>query len=70
MMDTPQRSFVKAALWTALGLLVMTGIGFVFTGSVSTGGAMAVINSALGLAMYVIYERIWARISWGLHARD
>lgn len=69
-METPQRSFVKAVLWTLLGLVIMAGVGFVFTGSMATGGKIAVINSGLGLASYLIYERLWARISWGRHVAD
>ena len=26
---------------------------------------MALVNSMLGLALYVLYERLWERISWG-----
>ncbi|WP_338050029.1 DUF2061 domain-containing protein [Pseudooceanicola aestuarii] len=57
---------VKAGLWTLLGLVVMVAVGWIFTGSVATGGSMAVINAASGMVCYVIYERVWARISWGL----
>lgn len=66
-METPKRSIVKALLWNLLGLLSMAGVGFAMTGSVATGGAMAVINTALGFTMYLGYERIWARIGWGRH---
>ena len=37
-MDTPQRSLVKALLWTLLGLLSMSLVGLLFTGSVQLGG--------------------------------
>ena len=29
---------------------------------------MALVNTCLGFTMYMIYERIWARVSWGRHA--
>ncbi|PJE33422.1 hypothetical protein PSM7751_00036 [Pseudooceanicola marinus] len=64
-MDTPQRSLVKALLWTLLGLLMMSLVGLLFTGSVQLGGAMALVNAALGLLCYMGYERIWDRIGWG-----
>ncbi|MCH2076913.1 MAG: DUF2061 domain-containing protein [Rhodobacteraceae bacterium] len=67
-METATRTWVKAGLWALIGLLVMAVVGFVATGSLVTGGAMAVVNTAVGLVNYVIYERIWARISWGRHA--
>lgn len=64
-MDSRLRTFVKAALWTLIGLLVMTGVGFAVTGSLTMSGGMAATNSLLGLLIYVAYERIWARIRWG-----
>ncbi|MEL7300288.1 MAG: DUF2061 domain-containing protein [Pseudomonadota bacterium] len=64
-MDSRLRTFVKAALWTLIGLLVMTGVGFAVTGSLTVSGGMAATNSLLGLLIYVAYERIWARIPWG-----
>ncbi|SLN28312.1 DUF2061 domain-containing protein [Roseisalinus antarcticus] len=69
-METRTRSVVKAVLWTVIGMLVMLLVGFFMTGSLALGGTMAVINSALGLLTYLIYERIWARISWGRRAPD
>ena len=67
-METKTRSIVKAGLWTLMGLIIMTLIGFMMTGSVGLGGAMALTNSAIGLVTYVIYERVWARIDWGRDA--
>ena len=64
-METRQRSVVKAILWNAMGLAVMTLVGLIATGSAALGGALAVVNTAIGLTMYVVYERIWAGISWG-----
>ena len=48
-----------------MGLAVMTLVGLIATGSAALGGALAVVNTAIGLTMYVAYERIWAGISWG-----
>ncbi len=48
-----------------MGLAVMTVVGLVATGSAAVGGTLAIVNTAIGLTMYVIYERIWAGISWG-----
>jgi uncharacterized membrane protein len=48
-----------------MGLAVMTGVGLIATGSAAVGGAVALVNTAIGLTMYVVYERIWAGISWG-----
>jgi len=66
-METRRRSFVKAMIWSAMGLVMMALIGWIATGSVAVGGFMALINTAIGLVMYVLYERVWATIRWGRH---
>jgi len=64
-METRARTLVKALLWNAIGLAVMSLVGLVLTGSAAIGGIMALVNTAIGLISYVLYERVWARISWG-----
>ncbi|WP_120632946.1 DUF2061 domain-containing protein [Ruegeria sp. EL01] len=64
-METRRRSVVKAVVWNAMGLAVMTAVGLIATGSAAVGGAVALVNTAIGLTMYVVYERVWAGISWG-----
>jgi len=66
-METPRRSLLKAVIWNIIGLICMSLVGLVATGSVALGGAMAFVNAAMGFALYLVYERIWARISWGRH---
>ena len=68
-MERRARSVTKAVIWNAMGLGVMAVVGFAMTGSWSTGGSMALINAALGLTMYFVYERIWAQIQWGRDAQ-
>ena len=65
-METRTRSILKAVIWTAIGLISMVLVGFLFTGSLTTGGAMAAINASLGFSTYLIYERLWSKITWGL----
>lgn len=64
-METRKRSLVKALVWNTIGFVSMTLVGVVATGSASIGGGMAVINTALGFVSYLIYERVWTRITWG-----
>ena len=66
-MDTPKRTLIKAVIWNGIGLICMALVGFVATGSVTTGGAMALVNTVIGLSLYVVYERVWARVRWGRH---
>ncbi len=48
-----------------MGLVMMTLVGLIATGSAAVGGTLAIVNTGIGLTMYVIYERVWAGISWG-----
>ncbi|EAQ01918.1 hypothetical protein OB2597_00835 [Pseudooceanicola batsensis HTCC2597] len=67
-METRRRTIVKSIIWTLIGLFMMALVGILMTGSATVGGAMAVINAAIGLVSYALYERVWAAISWGRHA--
>ncbi|QPM90099.1 DUF2061 domain-containing protein [Pseudooceanicola algae] len=64
-METRARSIVKAGVWTGIGLVIMALVGVAFTGSLRLGGGMALVNAGLGMACYFLYERLWARVSWG-----
>ena len=64
-MDSPKRTWTKAIFWQLLGLVSMGVVGYLFTGSLRIGGVMALVNAGIGLTVYVIYERLWARIGWG-----
>ena len=64
-MDTGKRIFVKAIIWQIMGFVVMVAVGFVLTGSIETGGMMALLNTGIGFVTYTLYERVWRRIDWG-----
>ena len=64
-METQRRTLLKSILWSLIGLIMMALVGFVATGSLTTGGAMAAVNALLGFVSYLVYERIWAGIRWG-----
>lgn len=65
-MDSPLRTLIKALTWQATGLVTMTIIGFVATGSLRAGGSVALVSAATGLVFYALHERLWARVHWGL----
>lgn len=67
-METRQRSVVKAVIWNLMGLGTMAMVGIMATGSAALGGTLAVANTVIGFTMYILYERVWARIRWGSHA--
>jgi uncharacterized membrane protein len=64
-METRARTLVKAVLWNLIGLTVMSLVGLALTGSAAVGGLMAVVNTVIGLASYILYERVWSRVRWG-----
>ena len=66
-MESRKRSFLKAIIWNVIGLICMAIVGLIATGSIATGGVMALINTVIGFTMYLGYERLWARIKWGCH---
>ncbi len=66
-MDTGKRTILKAILWNVLGLLTMALVGLAMTGSAALGGAIALSNTVVGFVCYILYERLWSRISWGRH---
>lgn len=66
-MDSRRRSIVKAVVWNLIGLATMSLVGLAATGSVTLGGTLALVNTGVGLVMYVLYERVWSGILWGRH---
>lgn len=64
-METRSRSLAKAASWQALGLVTMSLLGFLFTGSLRAGGGLALASGLLGFFTYLAHERLWAGIRWG-----
>lgn len=64
-MESTTRTIVKAATWQATGLLTGTLIAYVFTGSFTASGGIALSGAASGAIFYVLHERLWARVGWG-----
>ena len=64
-METNTRIIAKAVCWQASGLVVMTTLGYAFTGSVSQSGMLALSTTIIGLVAFFAHEKLWARIPWG-----
>ena len=64
-MESSKRTLAKAICWQVSGLMMMSLIGYLFTGSFSQGGMIAVVGTIVGFVTYFLHERIWARIGWG-----
>jgi len=64
--ETRARSVVKALghriLMTLTGFLIV----YLTTGSISISILFLIVNSAVGIVIYFLWERIWAKIRWGI----
>jgi len=64
-MESPTRTIAKAVSWQLLGLLSMTLIGYLYTGSLAAAGSLALVTAIVGAVCYVLHERAWNRVAWG-----
>ncbi len=65
-METQTRTLAKSITWQISGLIVMMIVTWIITGSLADGGAVAVSGALIGFFSYMIHERLWARVSWGV----
>ena len=59
------RTVLKSLTWQALGLVTTMATAFALTGSLATGGMMAITSAAIGTVMFALHERAWDRVVWG-----
>jgi uncharacterized membrane protein len=64
--DTQKRTVVKAVSWQVMGLVSMTLIAYLFTGSVEGSLGVALSSCATGFVCYFLHERAWAKVAWGV----
>ncbi len=65
MMDTGARLLTKSLTWQISGLITMTLIGYLFTGSFTAGGALALVSVSVGFVCYLLHELAWRKVRWG-----
>jgi uncharacterized membrane protein len=64
-MDSKTRILIKAITWQVTGLFSMMLIGFLFTGSLTASGGIAVVSAVTGFVFYFVHEIAWSKICWG-----
>lgn len=64
-MDTTRRTVAKACTWQLSGLIVMTAITYLVTGSLVEGGAVAGGGALAGAIAYFAHEKVWNHVQWG-----
>ena len=65
-MDSKFRLVTKAVSWQISGLITMMLISFLFTGSFTASGAIAITGSITGFVAYIAHELAWSKITWGV----
>lgn len=65
-MESKIRLLTKSATWQGAGVVTMTVIGYVFTGSVAAGSGIAVAGAVTGFVAYFLHELVWSKVSWGM----
>ncbi|HEV2545881.1 MAG TPA: DUF2061 domain-containing protein [Stellaceae bacterium] len=63
---TVQRSFVKAMTYRILIMAMDFTTIYLFTGAVRIALGFMVASNIYTTVAYVLHERLWARIPWGL----
>jgi uncharacterized membrane protein len=66
LMDSKIRLLTKAVTWQVAGFFTMMLISFLFTGSVTASGAIAIAGSIAGFVSYFAHELAWSKIAWGV----
>ena len=64
-MDSKSRLLVKAMTWQFSGLITMTVIGYLISGSFKVGGSIAFLGAIIGFFVYLAHESLWTKIRWG-----
>ncbi|PWV98340.1 putative membrane protein DUF2061 [Hoeflea marina] len=64
-METRTRTIAKATSWQLSGLVSMSGLAWLQSGSIAGAFSFALSAAAIGFVCFFLHERIWARIAWG-----
>ena len=65
-MELKKRAFAKALTWQTMGFFMLTGLVYLATGSLTAASGLALGSFLIGTVTYVVHERVWSRIHWGL----
>lgn len=67
-MENRKRTWTKALTWQAIGLIMMSTVNYFYLGNLKQGIGLSLLLTVLGLLTYVVHERMWARVRWGLRS--
>jgi len=61
------RALAKTLGYRALMIVVTIAVAFWFTGDTGQALSIGLVANAVKTGTYYSYERLWDRISWGVH---
>ena len=64
-MDSTFRIMVKGVSWQALGILSMTLLSYLHTGSFVSALSIASSAAVSSFVFFFAHEKIWNRVRWG-----
>ena len=66
---SPRRSFVKAITYRVLIMSLDFVTIYLFTGALHVAVGFMIISNIYTSLSYLLHERLWARIQWGIEER-
>lgn len=64
-MDTTRRSIAKAISYRIFGTLTTTTLVLIVVGRLELAAAIGAADTLFKIAVYILHERAWNRISYG-----
>jgi uncharacterized membrane protein len=64
--ESMSRSVVKAISWRILGTIDTVLIAFLISGAWRLALSIGLLESASKMILYIIHERIWCNVRWGV----
>jgi len=65
MRDTRMRSWTKSMTWRVMGIFILMGLGYLFTGNLAEASLITLSFHALRVVLYYVHERAWEHVEWG-----
>ena len=65
MIEKHSRSMIKSIIWRIMGILILAGITFFFTGSWVVSILIAITHHTAFIFIYYFHERVWLKSKIG-----
>jgi uncharacterized membrane protein len=63
--DSKKRSWVKSIVWRVIGVFLLGGLAWIFTGDWQDTTVITITFHLIRVIMYYYHERAWEKIGWG-----